>query len=65
MIINKRLFFGLISSLLLAAGFARAADRFDPMTRSLGSPIAGYGAVDDSPGPSCAAPCEDANDSER
>jgi hypothetical protein len=31
----KRLVFGVISSLLLAAGFVRAADRLDPMTNSL------------------------------
>jgi hypothetical protein len=32
---TKRLVFGVISSLLLAAGFVRAADRLDPMTNSL------------------------------
>jgi hypothetical protein len=31
----KRLVFGLASSLLLAAGFMRAADRLDPMNNSL------------------------------
>jgi hypothetical protein len=36
----KRLVLGIISSLLLAAGFAQAADRLDPMTQSLHSSIA-------------------------
>ena len=31
----KRLVFGVLSCLLLAVGFARAADRLDPMTQSL------------------------------
>jgi hypothetical protein len=31
----KRLLLGIISSLLLAAGFAHAADRLDPMTQTL------------------------------
>ena len=31
---NKRFFLGLISSLLFAVGFARAAEHFDPMTQS-------------------------------
>jgi hypothetical protein len=36
MIIKKRFsfFFGLISSLSLAAGFARAADRLDPVSNA-------------------------------
>ena len=34
---TKRFLFGVISSLLLAAGFARAADGLDPMTKSLGN----------------------------
>ena len=33
---TKRLFLGVLSSLLLAIGFARAADRLDPMSSSLG-----------------------------
>ena len=32
---TKRLLLGVISSLLLAIGFARAADRLDPMSSSL------------------------------
>ena len=31
----KRLLFGALSTLLLAAGFVRAADRFDPVTDDL------------------------------
>ena len=31
-----RLIYGLVSSLLLAAGFVRAADRLDPTNHSLG-----------------------------
>jgi len=31
----KRFIFGALSSLLFAVGFARAADHFDPMSRSL------------------------------
>ncbi len=31
----KRLLFGAFSTLLLAAGFARAADRLDPVTNDL------------------------------
>lgn len=30
---TKRLVFGLLSSLLLAVGFVRAADRFDPVLK--------------------------------
>ncbi len=31
---SKRLLLGVVSTLLLAAGFARAADRFDPMNHA-------------------------------
>lgn len=34
---TKRLFLGLASSLLLAIGFARAADRMDPLVQTLGN----------------------------
>jgi hypothetical protein len=34
---TKRFFLGLVSSLLLAVGFVRAADRFDPVSRALPS----------------------------
>jgi len=33
--IIKRFVFGILSSALLAVGLAQAANRFDPMTRSL------------------------------
>jgi hypothetical protein len=36
---TKRLVLGVISSLLLAAGFAQAADRLDPLSKSLGSDV--------------------------
>jgi hypothetical protein len=53
----KRLFLGVLSSLLLAVGLARAADRLDPMSVSLnrtsGTPVA------DGPASPCTAPCID------
>ena len=48
----QRLVFGVISSLLLAIGFVRAADRLDPMTNSLSSSI-------DNGTLGVAAPCTD------
>jgi hypothetical protein len=33
---TKRFLFGVLSSLLLAAGFVRAADNLDPMSKALG-----------------------------
>ena len=51
----KRLVFGVISSLLLAAGFVRAADRLDPMTNSLRIST-DFGTV--GMAPPCTAPCE-------
>lgn len=54
---TKRFFYGVLSSLLLAAGFARAADGLDPMTKTLGadasSPVASTAAEP------CTAPCDD------
>jgi hypothetical protein len=51
----KRLLFGLLSSLLLAAGFAHAADRFDPVsTHARNFPDI---VVSDGPTPPCATPC--------
>ena len=54
---TKRLLLGVFSSLLLAVGFARAADRVDPMSVSLSSnldsPVA-YG-----PAEPCVPPCDD------
>lgn len=55
----KRLVFGVISSLLLAAGFVRAADRLDPMTKSLrisnGNTTVGVAAPCTVP---CTVPCD-------
>jgi len=53
---TKRFLFGVLSSLLLAAGFARAADGFDPMTKTLGSTAnnaTASAAVDP-----CSLPCD-------
>lgn len=52
---TQRLLLGVFSSLLLAAGFSRAANRFDPMNASLGQAgtlQAGAGA------PPCTEPCD-------
>jgi len=51
----QRLILGVTSSLLLACGFVRAADRLDPMNHSLRNSI-GSGPMG-SP-PSCTVPCE-------
>ena len=50
----KRLVLGLISSLLLAVGFVRAADRLDPMlnTTSVSTANPMVAAVD------CTVPCD-------
>jgi hypothetical protein len=45
----KRFLFGLLSSLLLAAGFAHAADRLDPMSVAL----RGSAVQSDGPGSPC------------
>ena len=50
-----RLIYGLLSSLLLAAGFVRAADRFDPTNNSLKLPTR---AESMRAAPSCTVPCE-------
>jgi hypothetical protein len=50
-----RLVYGLISSLLLAAGFVRAADRFDPMTNSL-RVSTGHDSL--GAAPPCIMPCD-------
>ena len=52
---TKRFLLGVISSLLLAAGFARTADRLDPMVGD-GSIIHGT-VVSDGPTPPCTNPC--------
>jgi hypothetical protein len=56
----KRLVFGVLASLLFAAGFASAADRLDPVTRHVKSV---HGLMDGTPppGPSC----DDGSDSDR
>jgi len=54
----KRLILGVFSTLLLAAGLARAADRLDPMSHSL-RPSAGDVVVSDGPVPPCTLPCLD------
>lgn len=46
---TKRLVFGALASLLLAVGFANAADRLDPMSRSAGTIL----GVADDPAPPC------------
>jgi hypothetical protein len=51
----KRLFLGVISCFLLAAGLARAADRLDPMSGSL-TALAKVGAAG-LPTPDCTDPC--------
>ena len=58
---TKRLVFGVLSSLLLAGGFARAADRLDPMTQSL-RPTASDVVVSDGPVPPCTPPCDGGGD---
>jgi hypothetical protein len=58
---TKRFFFGVISTLLLAVGLARAADRLDPMSQSL-RPTAGDIVVSDGPVPPCSLPCAGGDD---
>ncbi len=48
---SKRLILGVISTLLLAAGFARAADRLDPMNQAVYSPSKGIVLSDGTPTP--------------
>jgi hypothetical protein len=53
---KKRFVLGLVSSLFLACGFVRAAERLDPMTQSShGKPITMVSAV--SCGGDCNPPC--------
>ena len=48
---TKRLIFGVLASLLLAVGFANAADRLDPVSKSVGTTL---GVTEDPvPGPNC------------
>jgi hypothetical protein len=53
---TKRLVFGVLASLLLAVGFAQAANRLDPVSLSVGA-INGVLPEDPAPGPG--SPCED------
>ncbi len=58
---SKRLIFGILSSILLAVGFAKAADRLDPMTgsiqHSVGIPLQEGGDPDRPDGaPNCEFP---------
>ena len=51
----KRMALGVISSLLLTVGLARAAQQMDPLSKSL---VADKGSsVDIAPAPNCSAPC--------
>jgi hypothetical protein len=59
--ITKRFCLGVISTLLLAAGFAHAADRLDPITQSLGASM--HRPLMDDPEPPL--PQDPGNDSER
>jgi hypothetical protein len=52
---NRRLI-GFLSSLLAIAGLWRAAERFDPVTRSIAGEYAVLG-YDPRPSESCAMPC--------
>jgi hypothetical protein len=52
---NRRLI-GFLSSLLAIAGLWRAAERFDPVTRSITAQYAELG-YDPRPSESCAMPC--------
>jgi hypothetical protein len=51
----KRMMFGIVSSLLLSAGFARAAQHVDPMTQSIAP--ASQANVNMTPAPDCSMPC--------
>jgi hypothetical protein len=61
--ITKRFCLGVLSTLLLAAGFAHAADRFDPITQSLASSM--HRPLMDDGDPVPTDPNEPGNDSER
>jgi len=56
-----RFLLGLFSSLLLSAGFVRAAERLDPLSHSLATSDAAA-AVSDRPAPACTDPCAYAAD---
>jgi hypothetical protein len=68
---SKRLLFGALSSLLLAVGFVRAADRFDPVTNDLtskagqqlyGSPDCTQLCDEVSASPDCTQLCDEVSD---
>jgi hypothetical protein len=67
---TKRLLFGALSSLLLAAGFVRAADRLDPVTSQLadaaqamrGSPDCAQFCDEVSSAMDCAQFCDEVSD---
>jgi hypothetical protein len=52
----NRIALGTISSLLLSAGLARAAERLDPLTKSIGGRDLNLHSKD-SPANSCVNPC--------
>jgi len=47
---------GTISSLLLSAGLSKAAQKLDPLTKSIASQKFGFGG-NDSPTNNCVSPC--------
>jgi hypothetical protein len=57
---TKRFLLGVLSSLLLAVGFVRAANQIDPLTQSMGSSTA-TSVMD--PIPPCTTACEDTSGS--
>lgn len=54
---NKRVFVGLVSSLLLAAGLSRAAERLDPLSHQLTITSESLELHRSGPGLPCATPC--------
>jgi hypothetical protein len=52
----NRMALGTLSSLLLTAGLARAAQKFDPLTMSLGKQKYGAG-LNEGPSSPCGVPC--------
>jgi hypothetical protein len=51
----KRTSLGIISTLLLAAGLARAAQQVDPLTKSIG--LNSHAAANEKPSCDCSSPC--------
>jgi hypothetical protein len=52
----NRVWVGLLSSLLLTAGFARAAERLDPLSQQLADQGVAFNSLERAGSP-CAAPC--------